>query len=92
MRRILLYTAAGLLPALGLLGATASQALGQKAARPSGPASALNPPAATECTGDHGTNVHFFKSPSEAARVAFKEEKLVFVLHISGLFEEPDYT
>jgi hypothetical protein len=90
VRRILLYTAAGLLPALGLLGASAGPALGQKAVRP--PGSILAAPAATECSGDHGTSVHFFKSPSEAARAALKEEKLVFVLHISGLFEEPDFT
>ena len=42
--------------------------------------------------GDFGTAVHFEKTPSEAARKAFKEEKLVCVLHISGYFEEPDYT
>jgi hypothetical protein len=39
-----------------------------------------------------GTSVQFEKSPSEAARRARKEEKLVFVLHISGLFEDPDFT
>jgi len=90
VRRILLYTAAGLLPVLGLLGASASQAQGQKAVRPAAPSYVLTPPA--ESCGDHGTSVHFFKSPSEAARQAVKEEKLVFVLHISGLFEEPDFT
>ena len=42
--------------------------------------------------GDHGTSMHFEKTPSEAARKALKEEKLVCVLHISGYFEEPDYT
>jgi hypothetical protein len=90
VRRILLYTAAGLLPALGLLGA-GGEALGQKAARaPLG--GGIVQPAAPVCSGDHGTNVHFYKSPSEAARAANKEEKLVFVLHISGLFEDPDFT
>jgi hypothetical protein len=39
-----------------------------------------------------GTSVQFEKSPSEAARRAEKEEKLVLVLHISGLFEDPDFT
>ena len=42
--------------------------------------------------GDYGTNVHFEKSPSDAARKALKEEKLVCVLHISGHFEDPDLT
>ena len=45
-----------------------------------------------ETCGDYGTSVHFEKSPKEAAKKALKEEKLVFVMHISGLFEEPDYT
>jgi len=49
-------------------------------------------PAETTCTGEHGTNLHFEKSPSDAAKKALKEEKLVFVLHISGHFEDPDYT
>ena len=44
------------------------------------------------CSGDHGTNVHFEKNPKDAAKRAEKEEKLVMVLHISGLFEDPDYT
>ena len=46
----------------------------------------------TATCGDYGTNVHFEKSPKDAAKKALKEEKLVMVLHISGLFEEPDYT
>ncbi len=80
MRRILLYTAAGLLPALGLLAAPAQ-------ARDKG-----GPAKAEVCSGDYGTSVHFVKTPSEAARQARKEEKLVFVLHVSGLFENPDFT
>lgn len=44
------------------------------------------------CTGDHGTNVHFEATPKDAAKKAEKEQKLVMVLHISGLFEDPDYT
>jgi hypothetical protein len=36
--------------------------------------------------------VQFFDSPSEAATQAKKEQKLVFVLHISGNFENPDFT
>ncbi len=40
----------------------------------------------------HGTSVEFFDTPTEAARKAVKEEKLVFVLHVSGNFEDPRFT
>ena len=40
----------------------------------------------------YGTAVVFAKSPSEAAKLAAKEEKLVMVLHISGYFEDSDFT
>ncbi|MCI0462721.1 MAG: hypothetical protein L0Z62_37710 [Gemmataceae bacterium] len=88
MRRILLYTVAGVLATLGLLSAAQVTAGGKGKVA----GNILNPPAATQCKGDHGTEVKFFKNPSEAAQNAKKEEKLVFVLHISGLFEEPDFT
>jgi hypothetical protein len=42
--------------------------------------------------GEYGTSVAFEASPSAAARKALKEEKLVFVLHISGHFENTDFT
>jgi hypothetical protein len=42
--------------------------------------------------GDHGTSVRFEKNPKDAATKALKDEKLVLVIHISGYFEEPDYT
>ena len=42
--------------------------------------------------GRYGTNVEFVSTPSEAARQAKKEEKLVFVLHVSGYFEDPNLT
>jgi hypothetical protein len=45
-----------------------------------------------ETCGNYGTSVHFVATPSEAARQALKEEKLVFVLHVSGLFEDPTLT
>jgi hypothetical protein len=45
-----------------------------------------------ETCGDHGTNVHFEKNPKDAAKKAAKDEKLVLVIHISGYFEDPDYT
>ena len=40
----------------------------------------------------HGTSVNFVNTPSEAAQQAKKEEKLVFVLHVSGQFEDPGIT
>ncbi|MCS7045636.1 MAG: hypothetical protein NZO58_04700 [Gemmataceae bacterium] len=55
-------------------------------------ADAVKKPANNAVCGDYGTSVHFEKSPSDAARRALKEEKLVCVLHISGYFEDPDYT
>jgi hypothetical protein len=51
----------------------------------------IKPSDAATC-GDYGTSVHFEKSPKDAAKKALKEEKLVMVLHISGLFEDSDYT
>jgi hypothetical protein len=42
--------------------------------------------------GCHGTSIDFVGSPSEAAKQAKKEEKLVFVLHVSGNFEDPRFT
>jgi hypothetical protein len=52
------------------------------------------PPAkpAESCGGDYGTNVKFVATPSLAAKQALKEEKLVCVLHVSGLFEDPNLT
>lgn len=49
-------------------------------------------PAAEGTCGKHGTAVQFVDSPSEAARQARQEEKLVLVLHVSGLFEDPALT
>ena len=42
--------------------------------------------------GKHGTQVEFVDTPRAAAEQAQKEEKLVFVLHVSGIFEEPRFT
>lgn len=44
------------------------------------------------CSGDFGTSVLFEDSPKDAAAKAKKEEKLVFVLHVSGNFEDPRFT
>ena len=40
----------------------------------------------------HGTTIDFFDTPAEAAKRAKKEGKLVFVLHVSGNFEDPRFT
>jgi hypothetical protein len=42
--------------------------------------------------GDYGTSVNFFKTPSDAATQAKKDQKLVMVLHVSGNFENPEQT
>jgi hypothetical protein len=81
VRRILLYTALGLFAVPVLAGDAAGRT--QKGGKQ---------PAATECSGDFGTSLHFLKTPSDAAKQAQKEEKLVFVLHVSGDFENPDFT
>lgn len=43
-------------------------------------------------TGCFGTRVDFLDTPKEAAALAKKQEKLVFVLHVSGNFEDPRFT
>ena len=52
---------------------------------------ANKPDPASSC-GNHGTQVQFLDTPSEAAQQAKKEQKLVFVLHVSGYFEDPKLT
>jgi hypothetical protein len=42
--------------------------------------------------GSHGTRIDFVDTPSQAAKIARKEQKLVFVLHVSGNFEDPRFT
>ena len=42
--------------------------------------------------GSCGTSVDFVDSPKEAAALAKQEEKLVFILHVSGNFEDPRFT
>lgn len=81
MRSTIGLLAAGVL-ALGLAGPAVAR--GGKAAPVKGSQAAT--------CGDYGTSVHFEKSPSEAATRARKEEKLVLVLHISGHFENSDFT
>jgi hypothetical protein len=40
----------------------------------------------------HNTSVDFYDTPSDAATQAKKDGKLVLVLHISGIFEDPKLT
>lgn len=39
-----------------------------------------------------GTSIDFVDSPKEAAALAKQDEKLVFILHVSGNFEDPRFT
>jgi hypothetical protein len=70
---------------LALVLANASGWCGDGAGKPAKNASEESP----SC---HGTAVNFVDTPSEAAKQAKKEEKLVFVLHVSGQFEDPGIT
>jgi hypothetical protein len=42
--------------------------------------------------GCYGTTIDFLDTPKEAAAEAKKQEKLVFILHVSGHFEDPKLT
>jgi len=75
-----------------ILGAVATLLLGAPVVGLADSKSKLLQEDKTVCTGDFGTSVKFAKSPSEAAKQALKEEKLVMVLHVSGEFEDPDFT
>jgi hypothetical protein len=48
-------------------------------------------PPSSKCSG-HGTSVQFYDTPKEAAARAKSEQKLVLVLHVSGIFEDPGLT
>ena len=77
MRRALRWLALGLLAVCGPVATDAAD-------------KAKGPEAATCNT--YGTSVHFEKTPSAAAKRARAEKKLVMVLHISGIFENPEFT
>jgi hypothetical protein len=63
-----------------------------KTSKPPAPV-ATNPiDAALDESGCHGTAINFLDTPSDAATKAKKEEKLVFILHVSGNFEDPKFT
>lgn len=48
--------------------------------------------ASGSCAGDYGTNVKFVKDPEEASKLARQDKKLVFLLHVSGNFEDAKFT
>ena len=48
--------------------------------------------AADKKGGCFGTTIDFVDTPKEAAAQAKKDEKLVFILHVSGNFEDPRFT
>jgi hypothetical protein len=76
----------------GLLGLALLPAQGgQLTGRPVAPA-VPEPPAPAATCGSFGTSVEFEESPAAAAKRAAKEEKLVFILHVSGQFEDPGIT
>lgn len=57
------------------------------------PAGAATDESCSKCgTASYGTSIVWSGTPSEAAAKAKKEEKLVFVLHVSGHFEDPKFT
>jgi len=93
MRRLLLGTALGLCLAAGPA-ARATDLKGTTAGGgplPATPAVKPVPDVAPTC-GRHGTSIDFVDSPAEAAKQAKKEGKLVVVLPLSGIFEDPRFT
>jgi hypothetical protein len=84
MHRLLFTAVAGL--------ALAPLAGAAKGAPPTPPPSEIVPPKTGESCGSYGTQIEFTDSPSEAAKKAKKEGKLVFILHVSGHFEDPRFT
>jgi hypothetical protein len=56
------------------------------------PASELSLGEETANCRNYGTQVAFVSSPTEAGRKALKERKLLFVLHLSGNFEDKQFT
>ena len=40
----------------------------------------------------YGTRVEFVRNPTEAAKIAKEEDRLTYILHVSGNFEDPQFT
>ncbi|MDB5308115.1 MAG: hypothetical protein JWO38_2317 [Gemmataceae bacterium] len=55
-------------------------------------AAAFAPAAAAGEACGYGTKLRFVDTPKDAAAKAKLEQKLVFVLHVSGHFEDPRFT
>jgi hypothetical protein len=70
--------------------ATSARALPAKVTPATPSITEITKPAPT--CGKHGTSIEFVATPSEAAQLAKKDGKLVFVLHVSGHFEDPRFT
>jgi len=86
MRRNLRAVGLGVAPLAGLL-LTAGLAFAGKPASPP-----KTPPGEGATCGSYGTTVEFLDNRAEASAKAKKEGKLVFVLHVSGNFEDPRFT
>ena len=99
MKKLILGLVTFLLPLsaepykMAVIGLVHASDLKGGAAKADKPATAVKPPDKAEATcGKYGTNVEFVGTPSEAAQQAKKEHKLVFILHVSGHFEDPRFT
>jgi hypothetical protein len=57
-----------------------------------GLANSRTPATKVATCGEYGTSVHFEDTPADAAKQAKKDEKLVMILHVSGHFENPEFT
>jgi hypothetical protein len=90
MHRLLLRTAAGL--ALAQLVALGSAFGSEPPRRPVESSPFDVPKAEAPVCSAHSTKIDFVDTPKEAAALAKKEQKLVFVLHVSGNFEDPRFT
>jgi hypothetical protein len=94
MKRFLRCTALGLglLPLAGLLSAAELSGGGAAPVATARPQPQPAPKPAEKGCGSHGTRIDFVDTPTKAAKIAKKEQKLVFVLHVSGNFEDPRFT
>jgi hypothetical protein len=62
------------------------------AALPAAPETFLETPREEAVCQSYGTSVKFLANPADAARQAARDQKLQFVLHISGNFEDSKFT